>query len=42
MIGGQLDVEAAWPDYVAEYEVAGAAELETMLNEAIAAARTGV
>ena len=42
MIGGQLDVEAAWPDYVAEYEAAGAAELETMLNEAIAAARTGV
>ncbi|HIU94988.1 MAG TPA: extracellular solute-binding protein [Candidatus Aphodomorpha intestinavium] len=42
MMGGQLDVEEAWPDYVAEYEAAGAAELETMLNEAVAAARDGV
>ena len=39
MIGGQLDVETAWADYVAEYEAAGAAELEAMVNEAIAAAR---
>ena len=39
MLGGQLDVEEAWPNYVAEYEVAGAAELETMINDAIAAAR---
>lgn len=36
MIGGQMDVETAWPNYVAEYEAAGAAELETMVNEAIA------
>ena len=33
MIGGQMDVETAWPNYVAEYEAAGAAELETMVNE---------
>ena len=39
MIGGQMDVETAWPNYVAEYEAAGAAELETMVNEAIATAR---
>ena len=39
MIGGQLDIDAAWPNYVAEYEAAGAAELERMVNEAIAAAR---
>lgn len=40
MLGGQLDVETAWPNYVAEYEAAGAAELEKMVNDAIAAART--
>ena len=34
-----MDVETAWPNYVAEYEAAGAAELETMVNEAIATAR---
>ena len=39
MIGGQLDIDEAWPNYVAEYEAAGAAELERMVNEAIAAAR---
>lgn len=39
MIGGQLDIETAWPDYVAAYEAAGAASLETMLNDAIATAR---
>lgn len=39
MVGGQLDVEEAWPNYVAEYEAAGAADLERMVNEAIAAAR---
>ena len=39
MIGGQLDVETGWAKYVAEYEAAGAADLETMVNEAIAAAR---
>lgn len=40
MLGGQLDIEEAWPNYVAEYEAAGAAELETMVNNAIAAARS--
>lgn len=39
MLGGQLDIEEAWPSYVAEYEAAGAAELEKMINDAIAAAR---
>ena len=39
MLGGQLDIEEAWPNYVAEYEAAGAAELEQMVNDAIAAAR---
>lgn len=39
MMGGQLDVEEAWPNYVAEYEAAGAAELEAMVNEAVAVAR---
>lgn len=38
-MGGQLDIEEHWADYVAEYEAAGAAELEQMVNEAIAAAR---
>ena len=38
-LGGQLDIEAGWADYVAEYEAAGAAELEQMVNDAIAAAR---
>ena len=39
IIGGQLDIETAWPEYVAAYEAAGSAELETMVNEAIATAR---
>ena len=39
MIGGQLDVEAGWAKYQAEYEAAGAAQLEKMVNDAIAAAR---
>ncbi len=39
-IGGQLDVEASWADYAAAYENAGAAELEQMINDAVATART--
>lgn len=39
MIGGQLDIEEGWAKYQAEYEAAGAAKLEQMVNEAIAAAR---
>lgn len=39
MLGGQLDVEEGWPKYVAEYEAAGASELEQMVNNAIASAR---
>ncbi len=41
MIGGQLDIDTAWPEYVAAYEAAGSAELETMVNDAIATARAG-
>lgn len=41
MLGGQMDIETGWPNYVAEYEAAGASELEQMVNDAIAAARTG-
>ncbi len=39
MIGGRLDIDEGWADYVSEYEAAGAADLETMVNDAIAAAR---
>jgi hypothetical protein len=39
-IGGQLDVDASWADYVKAYQDAGAADLETMINEAVATART--
>ena len=39
MIGGQMDIENGWAEYQAEYERNGAAELETMVNEAIATAR---
>ncbi len=39
MIGGQMDIETEWPNYVAEYENAGAADLERMVNEAIAQAK---
>ena len=38
-IGGQLDVDAAWGDYVKAYEEAGAATLEGMINDAVATAR---
>lgn len=41
MIGGQLDIDTAWPEYVAAYQTAGAADLETMVNDAIATARAG-
>ena len=37
---GQLDIDASWGDYAAAYEAAGAAELETMINDAVATART--
>lgn len=39
MVGGQIDIDAEWPNYVAAYEKAGAAELEKMVNEAIATAK---
>lgn len=39
-IGGQLDVENDWASYVKAYEDAGAAQLEQMINDAVATART--
>lgn len=39
-IGGQLDIDASWADYAAAYEAAGAPELEQMINDAVAVART--
>ena len=39
-IGGQLDVENDWSLYVAAYEDAGSVQLEQMINDAVAAART--
>ena len=39
-IGGQLDVENDWASYAAAYEDAGAAQLEQMINDAVATART--
>lgn len=41
MIGGQMDIEKSWPDYVAEYEAAGAARLQELVNESVEAARKG-
>lgn len=40
MIGGQMDIDKEWPNYVAEYEAAGAAQIEEALNAAVAEART--
>ena len=39
-IGGQLDVDSDWETYAAAYEDAGALELEQMINEAVATARS--
>lgn len=39
-IGGQLDVDSDWATYAAAYEDAGALELEQMINEAAATARS--
>ena len=39
-IGGQLDVDSDWATYAAAYEDAGAMELEQMINEAVATARS--
>jgi len=41
MLGGQSDIDATWPQYVAEYEANGALELEKMLNDAVKVARDG-
>lgn len=40
MIGGQMDIDKQWVNYQNEYKNAGADKLETMLNDAIAAAKT--
>ena len=39
-IGGRLDVDSDWATYAAAYEDAGALELEQMINEAVATARS--
>ena len=39
MIGGQMDIDAEWPNYVAEYEAAGAAQIEEALNASVKDAR---
>ena len=39
-IGGHLDVDSDWATYAAAYEDAGALELEQMINEAVATARS--
>ena len=38
-IAGQKDIDAEWDAYVAEYEAAGAAQVEQEFNEGIAAAK---
>lgn len=35
MIGGQMDIDAEWPNYQAEYEAAGASRYQEILNQAI-------
>lgn len=39
MIGGQMDIEKEWPNYVKEYEAAGAASVTEALNAAVKTAR---
>lgn len=39
MIGGTMDIDKEWPNYVKEYEAAGSQALETALNDSIKAAR---
>lgn len=35
MVGGQMDIDAEWANYQAEFEAAGASQYEEMLNQAI-------
>jgi hypothetical protein len=39
MIGGQMDIDKEWPNYVKEYEEAGAKDLQTAINEALTTAK---
>lgn len=39
MVGGQMDIDAEWANYQAEFEAAGASRYEEMLNQAIADAK---
>lgn len=39
MVGGTMDIETGWAEYAAAYEAAGAAQLEEMINTAVAEAR---
>ncbi len=39
MLGGQLDIDEGWEEYVSEYERLGANDLEQMVNDAVKEAR---
>ena len=39
LMGGQLDIDAGWEQYRAEFNAAGGPELEQAVNDAIAYAR---
>lgn len=38
MIGGHMNIEKEWPNYVSQFEAAGGSEYESQVNDAIAAA----
>lgn len=40
MIGGQMDVDKEWPNYVKEFEAAGGSQYEKLFNEAVQTAKT--
>lgn len=40
MIGGQMDIDKEWANYVKEYEDAGALDLQTAINEGVTTAKT--
>lgn len=35
MVGGQMDIDKEWPNYVAEYEAAGVSQIEEALNASV-------
>lgn len=40
MIGGQMDIDKEWPNYVKEFEAAGGSKYEKLFNEAVQTAKT--